>query len=61
MSDCDRSTDEHPGPPSARHHAAASDLQYPFTESEMARLLVFRAAIDAGFYSDSLAAVWHRR
>jgi hypothetical protein len=38
--------------PAATQTSGPSDAPYPFSERELARLLVFRAAIDAGFYTD---------
>ena len=62
MIERDSPADESPGPPAARRIPAGADAPYRFTERELARLLVFRAAVDAGFYSDDPgAAAWHPR
>jgi hypothetical protein len=35
-------------------HVSVSDEQsYPFSQRELARLLVYRAAVQAGFYNES--------
>lgn len=37
------------------HRDAWTDEGYPFTDTELARLHVYRAAVRAGFYTDRLA------
>jgi hypothetical protein len=46
--------DSEHAPPPRSADVDAPDPSYPFDARELARLRVFRAAIDAGFYSDGL-------